>query len=346
MGRSVSRLGRYSPGIGAPLGGLLVGLFVSATASAQSASNSSESKSPPTSPVAEPAPVPANPEVAPPVPPETVAPESTGALPEVTEDPAVAPSTAALPPLPAENPVPAASPAPAGSPFPAVQPTYAPAFPTIGTGQPRAWPVAPGTSPPVPPEPTHRLMQLRDERDRGVSDTPSSSPKAKYLGAMLDVGFPDGVIVGASYRPLNWLRLQAGAGTNAVSPGLRAGVVLIPFGVGPSLTLEGGSYFDGDANWLASQVAGSTYKDNQMAQRVGYQFANAHLGVEVGRKTVTFFLHGGMSYIHASLHNANSVFGGTTADATGGVTTYSINGDPSISAFMPSFKLGFLIYLV
>jgi hypothetical protein len=163
---------------------------------------------------------------------------------------------------------------------------------------------------------------------------------------MLDVGFPDGVMVGAAYRPWSWVRMQAGAGSNAVSPGIRGGLVLVPFGTGPSLTLEGGNYFEGDANGIASQIVGSSYESSRTAQQVGYRFANGHLGLEFGEDVFTFFLHGGMSYVHAEIHNANDSFSGHSNDADGTSTSVTFSGDPVIRAWFPSFKLGFVIHLV
>jgi hypothetical protein len=180
----------------------------------------------------------------------------------------------------------------------------------------------------------------------------ASAPRAKerslprFLGATLDLGFPDGAIVGVVGRPSNWLRLAAGAGTNSVSPGVRGGITLIPLGSGPSLTLEAGHYFNGNANGTVSAFAGSSYQGSRLADKVGYQFANLHLGMELGKERFTFFFHGGMSYVHSVLYGANNELGGQTQNADGGSTTVVINGDPVITAWMPSFKLGFIFYVV
>jgi hypothetical protein len=166
------------------------------------------------------------------------------------------------------------------------------------------------------------------------------------VGATFDVGFPDGAIVGVAARPLKWLRLGLGAGTNSISPGIRGSATLLPLGVGPSLTIEGGHYFDGNANQAVSAFAGSSYDGNGIAKQFGYQYANFHLGLDVGRERFTFFFHGGMSYIHTVIHNANDTFGGSAASADGATTSVVINGSPSISAWVPSLKLGFIFYVV
>jgi hypothetical protein len=161
-----------------------------------------------------------------------------------------------------------------------------------------------------------------------------------------DVGLPDGAILGVAYRPAFWTRLQAGAGTNAISPGVRAGASLLPFGSGPSLTLEGGYYFEGDANSVIGKVAGSSYSNSRTGQRIGYQFVNMHAGLDFGLKYATFFLHGGMTYLHTQLHNASDALGGQSVGSDGSVTTYQFNQDLALNAFFPSFKLGIIVYLV
>jgi hypothetical protein len=162
----------------------------------------------------------------------------------------------------------------------------------------------------------------------------------------MDVGFPDGLMVGASYRPVPWLRAQASAGSNAIGVGLRGGLTWIPFGMGPSLTLEGGNYFDGDANGVMSTFAGDKYDSNQTAKRIGYQFANGHVGLDFGRGAFSFFVHGGMSYIRAKVHDVNDVLGGQTNNPEGTGTLITVKGEPSVVAWLPSFKLGFAVFFV
>lgn len=162
---------------------------------------------------------------------------------------------------------------------------------------------------------------------------------------MLDVGIPDGAVLGVAYRPSFWSRLQLGGGTNAISPGVRAGAVLVPLGMGPSLTVEGGWYAEGDANSLIQRFAGSGYSSNRTAERVGYQFANLHAGMDFGSVSGTFFIHGGMSYLHTRLHDTDATLGGRTVSAAGDVTTFSFSREVTVNAWFPSFKLGFLVYL-
>jgi hypothetical protein len=163
---------------------------------------------------------------------------------------------------------------------------------------------------------------------------------------MLDAGIPDGAMLSAVYRPWRWARVHAGAGSNTISAGMRAGVVLVPFTAGPSLTVEGGWYFEGDASGIVTQVTGNQ-DQTAMAHRLGYQFANFHLGLELGGESVFFFLHGGASYLRSEIHQTNQVFGGRSTDAQGNVvTTFTITRDPVVTAWVPSAKCGLVFFFV
>ncbi len=81
-----------------------------------------------------------------------------------------------------------------------------------------------------------------------------------------------------------------------------------------------------------------------MADALGYQFANLHAGLEFGNESSAFFLHGGMSYIHSKLHHVNDALNSNTA--SGSNTVISVGSDPRISVWVPSIKLGFILYLV
>lgn len=177
------------------------------------------------------------------------------------------------------------------------------------------------------------------------SSAPLEKPISKplpVLGLMLGAGVPDGATASATYRPFSWVRGEVGMAYNMISKGVRAGVSVLPFGAGPSATLEVGHYFDGNANGIARSFAGSSFQDSAILQRVGYDFANAHLGLDFGSRRVVFFLHGGMSYIHARIHNVNDDVPGSTAS---GGTTVTFNQDPTVRVVTPSAKLGFIFYI-
>jgi len=163
------------------------------------------------------------------------------------------------------------------------------------------------------------------------------------LGLMVDGGVPDGATVSAIYRPFSWLRTEVGAGYNMISKGGRVGLTLLPFGAGPSATVEAGHFFDGDANGFARSIAGAGFEDKAVLQRIGYDFANAHLGLDFGTRRVVFFIHGGMSYIRAQIHNVNEQVASSAGSSSS--TTVSFNQDPTVRVVAPSAKLGFIFYI-
>jgi hypothetical protein len=119
----------------------------------------------------------------------------------------------------------------------------------------------------------------------------------------------------------------------------------LPTWFSPSLGVEGGRYFEGDASTLAGRLAHTRYQDTAMAKRIGYRFANVHWGIELGNKRSTFYLHGGLSYIETELHDTE----GTLLESgvgTDGTTSVAIDTDPQVRAWFPSLKLGFLLYFV
>jgi hypothetical protein len=160
------------------------------------------------------------------------------------------------------------------------------------------------------------------------------------LGAMVDVGVPDGVIGSLVARPWHWLRCYGGGGSNSVSKGWRLGTALIPFGSGPALSLEYGGYGQGDANDLAKKLAGGEFEGSPLLSKLSYRYANAHVGLEFGGKWFTFFVHGGLSMVWAQLHS------GGTLTGTGSDTVVSINQDPKVKAVGSSIKLGLILFVL
>jgi hypothetical protein len=178
------------------------------------------------------------------------------------------------------------------------------------------------------------------------TDAARVAPKPlPLLGVMVDAGLPDGANASLVLRPFSWLRAHGGGGTNAIGTGVRVGATLLPFGAGPSATIEAGHYFDGNANGLAQRFAGSTFS-SPLLERVGYDYANAHLGLDLGKRRVTFYIHAGMSYIRADVHNVESVVStNATMNGGNGSTEVSIARDPIVRAWFPSAKLGLIVYL-
>lgn len=162
------------------------------------------------------------------------------------------------------------------------------------------------------------------------------------LGLMVGAGVPDGATGSVVFRPFSWVRAESGLSYNMISKGVRAGVSLLPFGSGPSGTLEAGHYFNGNANGIARSIAGAGFHDSAILQSVGYDYVNAHVGLDFGTRRVVFFLHGGMSYVRATVHNVNEQIASSTGSSN---TTVSFAQDPTVRVVTPSAKLGLIFYI-
>jgi hypothetical protein len=153
------------------------------------------------------------------------------------------------------------------------------------------------------------------------------SPRHRMVGMIMDLGVPDGVALGLVFRPqFDWLRLAAAGTYNGMAPGVRLGVTIDPiaFPIAPTLTVEGGHYWEGRLPMIND------------APSLSYSYANFHFGLEAGnRATYRFFVRGGASWIEGSTANFQSTAGG------GGPAI----GNPSFNGWLaPSGKIGFAAY--
>ena len=135
--------------------------------------------------------------------------------------------------------------------------------------------------------------------DDANSDDPdeASVARRKPLGLMFDLGSMHGAMLSLAYRPIPWLRVHAGAGTNAVSPGYRAGVTVARSGGGPALNIEGGHFLPGDMNGLLKILVGTGYHASPQLEHFDYDFVNVHAGWEVESGNLIFFARGGVSLL-------------------------------------------------
>ena len=171
-----------------------------------------------------------------------------------------------------------------------------------------------------------------------ASHTSSDVPT---LGVMADLGLPDGATASLVGRPIRALRVELGVGDNGVGPGVRGGVTWIPFAswATPTLGVSYGRFFERDANPLVRSISGDATFSSPVLDRVGYDFANARLGLELGRKHVTFFLHAGVSAVTAQIHNLDMV-----TNTPGSMVTVTTT-DPHVRLVSVSANLGFIVYL-
>jgi hypothetical protein len=161
----------------------------------------------------------------------------------------------------------------------------------------------------------------------------SSEARRRPLGLMFDLGSMHGAMLSLAYRPAPWLRLHAGAGTNAVSPGYRAGVTVAVPGSGPTLNVEGGHFFPGDMNGLLKVLVGTGYRPNPRLEEFDYDFINVHAGWELEVANLIFFARGGVSVLWTTLAEL------TVTDASGRAAT---TASEPLGLVLPSVAVGFV----
>ena len=166
------------------------------------------------------------------------------------------------------------------------------------------------------------------------------------LGVMADVGLPDGATASVVVRPVRPLRLELGAAHDGVGPGVRAGVSWIPFGtwITPTLGISCGRFFESDANKRVRTLSGDTTFSSPLLDKVGYDFASARVGLELGRKHVTFFIHAGASVVTGTVHNVDMATQSGMSSGTTSTVTVSTT-DPHVRLFSVSATVGFIVYL-
>jgi hypothetical protein len=177
----------------------------------------------------------------------------------------------------------------------------------------------------------------------GSASLAHGAPETR-IGVMADVGLPDGANASLVVRPIRMLRLHAGGGHNYISPGVRGGITFVPFAtwITPTLSVDYGRYFDGDANPLARMVSGDSSFSSTVLDHVGYDYGNAHVGIELGRTRATFYIHAGMSRITGNIRGLNAMAGGMSGDSG---TSITFADDPRVELWTVSARVGLVVYI-
>jgi hypothetical protein len=178
---------------------------------------------------------------------------------------------------------------------------------------------------------------LAEDSESSAEDT---SGKVR-IGAMLDVGAPDGVGVSAVVRPIEWLRINAGITTNTLSLGVRGGISLVPLStfIAPSLNADFGHYFDTSYNDIVDRLGGIPLQTDVKIEDVGFNYAGASVGLEIGKpERFNFYLRVGFASGRLVINDAEALLRDVTGDP-------DLTSTPLTIRFTsPSVKLGFLFY--
>ncbi len=162
----------------------------------------------------------------------------------------------------------------------------------------------------------------------------------KHVGLLLDGGFPEGGAASLVFRPASQVRFWAGPAWNYIGFGVQGGMMLVPWqmGISPLVSVEVGRCFDADATFLAKGSGGVPTEIEPLLKHVGYDYAAAHVGFEVGTKNGF-----GMS-LRAGLAYVSLVAKGTATTTDSGSGTVVAFTDPHLRGTVPSVKLGFQLW--
>jgi len=164
--------------------------------------------------------------------------------------------------------------------------------------------------------------------------------EVRHLGLQLDGGFPGGAGLAAVFRPYKAFRFNGGVNYDLAGFGVRAGASYIPFewGLTPTLNVEGGHYFEGDASKYANSAAARV-----LLRSVQHDFVTTSLGLEFGsQQRFVFFLRGGISWIWSEARNVREA---VAAGNSGSSSQLVSAGNVSLFARAPSVSLGFLLFV-
>jgi hypothetical protein len=164
--------------------------------------------------------------------------------------------------------------------------------------------------------------------------------EVRHLGLQLDGGFPGGAGLAAVFRPYKAFRFNGGVNYDLAGFGVRAGASYIPFewGLTPTLNVEGGHYFEGDASKYANSATARV-----LLRSVQHDFVTTSLGLEFGsQQRFVFFLRGGISWIWSEARNVREA---VAAGNSGSSSQLVSAGNVSLFARAPSVSLGFLLFV-
>ena len=161
----------------------------------------------------------------------------------------------------------------------------------------------------------------------------------RHFGLLVDGGVPGGAGLAGMFRPWRFLRLEGGLNWNYLSFGLRGGVTVIPFewGLTPTLHLEGGHFFSGDASRFASGGGAKV-----LLGHIPEDYLSASLGLEFGsQQRLVFFLRMGLCWIRTEAQNIKEAI----AAQNPGTTGVKSAGNMPLLLQVPTVSVGVVLFL-
>lgn len=211
-----------------------------------------------------------------------------------------------------------------------------------------ALPEAPAADAPLPPPPAPALDAAAPPAlaaDLPVPppppDQPAPLPFPKW-GVAVGGGVPQAATLDVIYRPLPWLRLQAGPSWDYGGWGGHGGVVLSPirWAISPTLGFEAGRFADVN---VAKIVTGTDAQVRPLLEAVRLQYMAATLGLEFGsQRGFAFSLRTGLAWVQVLSHGTSQLTSGGTVNGASTVITVS---NPTFRASTPTLQLGFQYFI-
>jgi hypothetical protein len=161
-----------------------------------------------------------------------------------------------------------------------------------------------------------------------------------HVGFEVGAGVPSGASAQLILAPWPALRLQAGGSHDGVGPGVLGGITLAPFNdwFAPVLSVTAGRMFESDGTAQVRRYVELNAVQAQVAQRLGYDFLSAELGVEVGLAgRFVVALHAGVAGVRGTLHGLGPAIGMTSSQLQ--------LGEVNVRAVVPSARLGFVFFI-
>lgn len=165
------------------------------------------------------------------------------------------------------------------------------------------------------------------------------------FGVAAAVGVPDGATASLVVTPLEVLRLSAGVGHNGISTGVQGQLALVPLTtrIHPTLTLGAGRFPAGDAQPLARRLSGDATLTSPLLEEVGYDYATLHLGLELGRRWVSFTVHAGAMVVRGPVRGLDAELSSRAQEP--GAAQLSLTSDPRATLWAASVRVGLLVYV-
>lgn len=164
------------------------------------------------------------------------------------------------------------------------------------------------------------------------------------LGVAAEVGVPEGGRASLVVAPLRSLRLAAGVAHNLVSTGVAASASWSPLTTwaAPTVSIGYGHFPEGDANPLARKLSGDGALSSPLLDEVGYDYACAHLGLELGGDRVRVALAAGASRVTTRARGLAAEL--TDRAGASMPAQLSFPTDPEVTIWSASARLGLVVY--